>query len=57
MTFPSVCVCTHTKQVENQRALQQYWQSSEKSQNFKEKTQYLMNTLYKAVVITSHRVM
>ena len=26
-------------------ALQQNWQSSEKSQNFKEKTQYLMNTL------------
>ena len=29
-------------------ALQQNWQSSEKSQNFKEKTQYLMNTLYKS---------
>ena len=28
-------------------ALQQNWQSSEKSQHFKEKTQYLMNTLYK----------
>ena len=27
-------------------ALQQNWQSSEKSQNFKEKTQYLVNTLY-----------
>ena len=26
-------------------ALQQNWQSSEKSQNFKEKTQYLRNTL------------
>ena len=26
-------------------ALQQNWQSSEKSQTFKEKTQYLMNTL------------
>ena len=26
--------------------LQQNWQSSEKSQHFKEKTQYLMNTLY-----------
>ena len=28
-------------------ALQQNWQSSEKSQNFREKTQYLMNSLYK----------
>ena len=27
-------------------ALQQNWQSLEKSQLFKEKTQYLMNTLY-----------
>ena len=27
--------------------LQQNWQSSEKSQNFKEKTQYLMDILYK----------
>ena len=27
-------------------ALQQNWQSSEKSQNSKEKTQYFMNTLY-----------
>ena len=27
-------------------ALQQNWQSSENSQHFKEKTQYLMNTLY-----------
>ena len=27
-------------------ALQQNWQSSEKSQHFKEKAQYLMNTLY-----------
>ena len=27
-------------------ALQQNWQRSEKSQNLKEKTQYLMNTLY-----------
>ena len=35
-----VSVCTHTRQVENQN-----WQSSEKSQHFKEKTQYLMNTL------------
>ena len=26
--------------------LQQNWQSLEKSQNFKEKPQYLMNTLY-----------
>ena len=28
-------------------ALQQNWQSSENSQHLKEKTQYLMNTLYK----------
>ena len=33
-------------------ALQQNWQSSEKSQNFKEKTQYLMNTLYYLIMIT-----
>ena len=37
-----VSVCTHTRQVKHQ----QNWQSSEKSQNFKEKTQFLMNTLY-----------
>ena len=35
-----VSVCTHTRQVENQRC------SSEKSQHFKKKIQYLMNTLY-----------
>ena len=29
-------MCTHTRQVENS-ALRQNWQSSEKSQNFKEK--------------------
>ena len=40
-----VSVCTHTRQVESQ-ALQQNWQSSENSPNFKEKTQYLVNTLY-----------
>ena len=37
-----VSVCSHTRQVENQ---QQNWPSSGKSQNFKEKTLYLMNSL------------
>ena len=36
----------YTHQAGKTPALQQNWQSSEKSQNFKEKTQYLMNTLY-----------
>ena len=36
------------------RVLQQDWQSSEKSQNFKEKTQYLMNTLYFIRKDTTH---
>ena len=31
-----VIVCTHTRQLENQRC-RQNWQSSEKSQNYKEK--------------------
>ena len=38
--------CVYTHQAGRKLALHQSWQSSEKSQNFKEKTQYLMNTLY-----------
>ena len=40
-----VSVCVHTHQAGRIPALRQNWESSEKSQNFKEKTQYLMNTL------------
>ena len=40
------CQFVYTKQAGRKQALLQNWQSSEKSQNFKEKTQYLMNTLY-----------
>ena len=43
--FP-LCQCVYTHQAGRTPALQQNWQSSEKSQSFKEKTQYLMNTLY-----------
>ena len=43
--FPR-CQCVYTSQADRTLALQQNWQRSEKSQNFKEKTQYLMNTLY-----------
>ena len=43
--FPR-CQCVYTHQAGRKPALQQNWQSSEKSQHFKEKTQYLMNTLY-----------
>ena len=42
--FPC-CQCVYTHQAGRTPALQQNWKSSEKSQNFKEKTQYLMNTL------------
>ena len=35
-------------------ALQQNWQSSEKSQKFKEKTQYSMNTLYVGKKFVTH---
>ena len=38
--------CVYTYQAGRKPALLQNWQSSEKSQHFKEKTQYLMNTLY-----------
>ena len=45
--FPSARrQCVYTHQAGRKPALQQNWQSSEKSQNFSEKTQYLMNTLY-----------
>ena len=39
------CQCVYTRQAGRSPALQQNWQSSEKSLDFKEKTQYLMNTL------------
>ena len=42
----SQCQCMYTHQAGRTPALQQNWQSSEKSWNYKEKTQYLMNTLY-----------
>ena len=41
--FPR-CQCVYTHKAGRKPALQQKWQSSEKSQHFKEKTQYLMNT-------------
>ena len=44
-------MCVYTRQVSWKAALQQNWQSSEKSQYFKEKTQYLMNTLYNNSII------
>ena len=37
LCFPSVSVCVYTYQAGIELALQQNWQSSEKSQNFKEK--------------------
>ena len=40
------CKCVYTYQAGRTPALQQNWQSSEKSQNYNIKTQYLMNTLY-----------
>ena len=43
--FPWV-QCVYTHQAGRTPTLQQNWQSSEKSQHFREKTQYLMNTLY-----------
>ena len=42
LCFPSVSVCVHTHQAGRTPALDQNSQSSEKSQNFKEKIQYLM---------------
>ena len=42
--FPRV-LCVYTHQAGRTPALLQNWQSSEKSQKFKGKTQYLMNTL------------
>ena len=50
--FPfSVFHRCHFHQAGRTPALQQNWQSSERSQNFKEKTQYLMNTLYNSINI------
>ena len=46
LCFPSVSVCVHTHKAGRIPALQQHGQSSENLQNIKEKTQYLMNTLY-----------
>ena len=42
--FP-LCQCVYTNQAGRTPALQQNWQSLKKSQSFKEKTQYIMNTL------------
>ena len=39
------CQCVYTHQAGRTPALQQDWQSSEKSQHFEEKTLYLINTL------------
>ena len=44
------CQCVYTHLAGRKPALQQNWQSSEKSQNFKEKTQFLMNTLYNSLL-------
>ena len=41
----------YTQQAGRKPALQQNWRSSEKSHHFKEKTQYLINTLYKKHII------
>ena len=38
--------CVYTQQAGRTPVLQQKWQNAEKSPNFQEKTQYLMNTLY-----------
>ena len=43
--------CVYTHQAGRTPALQLNWQSSEKSQHFKEKTQYLINTLYVFVCV------
>ena len=49
LCFPSVSVCVYTCRAGRTSALQQNWQGLEKSQNFKETTQHLMNTLYLAI--------
>ena len=49
--FPR-CQFVYTHNAGRTPALQQNWQSWEKSQNCKEKTQYLMNTLYMKGKIT-----
>ena len=51
--FPR-CQCVYTHQAGRKPALQQNWQSLEKSQNYKEKTQYFINTLhYKCFEVVS----
>ena len=49
-TLASRCQCVYTHQAGRTQALQQNWQSSEKSQNLKEKTQYLTPCTYFRVV-------
>ena len=44
LCFPSVSVCTHCRQVEHQRC-SRTGRVQKKSQHFKEKIKYLMNTL------------
>ena len=48
LAFPCFpwCQFVYTHKAGRKPALLQKWQSSEKSQSLKEKTQYLMNTLY-----------
>ena len=50
--FPR-CQYVYTRQAGRTPALQQNWQSSEKSQHFEEKTQYLINTLYLPDLLSS----
>ena len=45
LCFPLVCVYTYQAEVEHQRC-SRTGRAQKKSQHFKEKTQYLMNTLY-----------
>ena len=45
LSLPALCTRTTKWQVCRTPALQQNWQSSEKSQHYKEKTKYLMKTL------------
>ena len=52
--FPlDASVCTLDTMAGQTSALQQNWQSSEKSQHFKENKQYLMNTLYLQIAIVN----
>ena len=56
LCLPSVSVVVHTHQTGRKPVLQQNWQSFEKSQHFKEKTQYLMNTLYILQMYYQHNI-